>query len=570
MARIYPELTEAEIDLIKSKAERKFYRACRDQLDDEWLVLHSIPYIVKISGTPRDGEADFIIFSQEKGFIVVEIKGGAINYNPATGHWSSTNDMGTNKIKDPFRQGTDEKYAILNLIKKHRDWPSLRIPHLACGHAAFFPNLDNLSPLVTPQGPLEIMGGRQALDRLENWILSVFKYWQGEAPNQQPLGKAGMKVVEDIFCKPREVRPLISAELRDEEEFRIKLTHKQSIYLRAMGKRKKASICGGAGTGKTLLALERAEQLARAGNKTLLLCYNLPLAEHLKAVVGKNDNLLPMTFYQLCEWRIEQAFQKKKGDLLEKAKLNYPNESQFHVHLPYALAYSTEELPERFNAIVIDEGQDFKNTFWLPIEMLLKDEKESYLYIFFDQNQAIYQSMPDFPITDEPFPLTTNCRNTIYIHDAAYRFYIGDPVDPPEIQGVPIVTLSCPSLDEQGKEVHSLISKLIGQEKVDPIDIVILVASEDKTRYYQYLERLSLLHAIKYSIEAHRIPNTVLVDTVKRFKGLEAAIVLLWGIDGYDPVQDRETLYVAFSRAKSRVYIVGTESGCNKVLKAHL
>jgi len=53
-----------------------------------------------------------------------------------------------------------------------------------------------------------------------------------------------------------------------------------------------------------------------------------------------------------------------------------------------------------------------------------------------------------------------------------------------------------------------------------------------------------------------------LLDTVARFKGLEASVVFLWLPPVIDEDQDREALYVGLSRAKSRVYIVGSKLGC--------
>ena len=50
------------------------------------------------------------------------------------------------------------------------------------------------------------------------------------------------------------------------------------------------------------------------------------------------------------------------------------------------------------------------------------------------------------------------------------------------------------------------------------------------------------------------------METVRRFKGLEAPIVFLWGADRLQLPDDRELLYVGLSRAKSRLYIVGTSS----------
>src|SRR3546814_3045172 len=58
-------------------------------------------------------------------------------------------------------------------------------------------------------------------------------------------------------------------------------------------------------------------------------------------------------------------------------------------------------------------------------------------------------------------------------------------------------------------------------------------------------------------IEAYA-PHSITVDTVARFKGLERAIIILWGLDNSDPQRDRETLYVGMSRAKSILYLCGT------------
>lgn len=567
MAKLIPELTETQIKEIKSRAEQRFYRACRDQLGNGWLVLHSIPYVVTLSGSPKDGEADFVIFSPLRGFLVIEIKGGGVEYNPATHQWTSTNAQGiSNPIKNPFQQGTAEKYAILDLIKNHSGWPMLHISRLTCGHAVFLPDIDDVQPMIMPEAPREILGGRADLQNLETWVNKVFAYWQGNQRSSQALGPEGMKIVEQVFCTTRKVRPLLSAQIRDEEERRIELTLQQSLYLRVIGRRRRAAICGGAGTGKTLLAVDRASQLAKSV-KTLLLCFNRPLADHLKDIIGQNPNLLPMTFHQLCEWRIEQAFQKTGRDLKAEAEQAYPNFNYFNVQLPYALALSTELLPERFDAIIVDEGQDFKDDFWLPLELLLRDEKDSYLYVFLDLNQALYQQNAKLPFKEEPFPLTVNCRNTRHIHEAAYHFYRGDPVDPPSIEGVPVESHPKETLAEQANELHALVSSLINTERVEPKDIVVLVAGHAKDTYMGALRSRLLPKGIKYSIEAHRVPNTVLVDTVGRFKGLEANILILWGLDEFDPAQDKEALYVAFSRAKSRLHLVGTDGACKRALE---
>src|SRR6185369_8815813 len=105
--------------------------------------------------------------------------------------------------------------------------------------------------------------------------------------------------------------------------------------------------------------------LAAAGLRTLLVCYNRPLADHLHSVVGLDANLVVAGFHQLCEWRAQLARQQASVDLMAEAAKAYPGRNKYDVHYPMALARSTEVLNEQFDALVVDEGQDFREDFWL-------------------------------------------------------------------------------------------------------------------------------------------------------------------------------------------------------------
>jgi hypothetical protein len=570
MPRMRPELTEDELNILQSRAEARFYRACREQLRRELLILHSVALIrLTTKNTPEDGEADFVVFDENRGFLVIEVKGGGISHDPVSGTWSSISRANTRQeIKDPFRQGMGQKREILRQIINHHRWPTGK--RVVAGHAAFFPDIEDCRPLCLPHAPAEIIGSRRDLSSLPAWIDSVFNYWKGQERSWQPLGKEGVGIIEDLFCRPIDVRPLVSTRLQEEEVIRIRLTQQQARLLRALGTRKRAAICGGAGTGKTLLAVERAKSLATSGAKTLLLCYNRGLADHLKVVTEGHPNLHAMSFHQLCDWRIRVARTEHGRDLLNEAMQTYPGRDRFDVQLPLALALSTEISDFRYDAIVVDEGQDFRDEFWFPLMCLLSDENESTVYVFFDHNQAIYQPSTKLPIDDDPFVLTTNCRNTTHIHDAAYHYYKGVPTEGPEITGEPVVSLCAPSVRAQATRLHACITHLIVKEEVRPSDIAILVATAAKAAYYAEIKDKPLPQGFRWSIEAHRVPDSVLVDTVSRFKGLESAIVFLWGLQELQPDMDRENLYVGFSRAKSRLYLVGTEQICRTLLEYEL
>ena len=270
-----------------------------------------------------------------------------------------------------------------------------------------------------------------------------------------------------------------------------------------------------------------------------------------------------MSFHQLCHRQVEKANHASGRDLVSEAKVTYPGKGLYEVQMPNALGYSLEILPDRYDAIVCDEGQDFREEFWVPLEFLLSDYDRSPLYVFYDDNQNLYARAGTFPIRDEPFSLTTNCRNTAPIHEAAYKYYKGVPVSPPDIQGDVVQFDESPNRDSQAVKINARIVDLIARQGVNPTDITVLVADAlHKAEYYAALQKHPLPKPATWLEEGSRSKSAVLMDTIQRFKGLESSIVILWGLDTIDLSQRHELLYVGMSRAKSLLVIVGRASTC--------
>jgi len=436
--------------------------------------------------------------------------------------------------------------------------PAFAGRRLLFAHGAFFPDVDRVDAIKQPGIAPVMVGGRLHLRGLEAWLAVLFDYWRGQDVRFVPPGSAGATILEKLLCGPIRVKPLIAKEIADEEAVRVTLTQQQARLLRALGGRRRAVICGGAGTGKTLLALERARELAAQGLTTLLVCYNRPLADYLKAAAQGVDNLHAMTFHQLCEWRISVARGETGRDFLVEAIAAYPMGDRFKVQLPFALALAVEATKFRYDAVIADEAQDFAPEFWLGLDTLLASETGSWLYVFFDHNQAIYAGAPMPPINDPPFVLTVNCRNTGVIHAAAYQYYSGPETDAPVIVGAEIEVMSDFNEAKRVVWIQELVSKLISEEGVSPTDIAVLVVRGATQAFYDALAARRLPRGASWGVKQHRVDGHVVIDTVSRFKGLEAAVVILCGFEGADVRADCELFYVGLSRAKSRVYLVGS------------
>jgi hypothetical protein len=87
---------------------------------------------------------------------------------------------------------------------------------------------------------------------------------------------------------------------------------------------------------------------------------------------------------------------------------------------------------------------------------------------------------------------------------------------------------------------------------------VVLIAKRPKAYVYELLQLRPIHGSVTWAIEVHRRARSVLVDTVARFKGLEAQAVVLWLGEEVVDEEQWETVYVGSTRAKSLLCIVGT------------
>lgn len=568
MTTIIPELTNAQLAELPSQAEAKVYKALRDGLPSDFIVFFQVGWILRREEeNAKDGETDFVICHPDLGYICVEVKGGGVGFDSSSGEWFSV-DRHHHKhaINNPVSQALKAKYSIRSKLNEHQRWRELSLTNVLRGHAVFFPDIGDANALSRPDMPAALIGCFKNLQNSKAWIDSVFAYWRNDAPGYASIGRRGLDVFREVFARSFEIAPLVSSQLADLEARRLVLTKDQMRVLDFLRSRRRVAVSGGAGTGKTVLALEKARRLAAEGFRTLLTCYNRQLADHLSSLCTGTQNLNVMSFHQLCHRQVERANRTSGRDLVSEAKLTYPGKGLYEVQLPNALGYSIEILPDRYDAIVCDEGQDFCEEFWLPLELLLSDYDKSPLYVFYDDNQNLYSRAGTFPIQDEPFSLTTNCRNTAPIHESAYKHYKGTPVNPPDIPGDEVQFEVAPSRDSQAAKISNLIVDLVAIQGVAPSDITVLLADAiHKAEFYTALRKHPLPKPATWLEEGTGGETTVLIDTIQRFKGLESSVVILWGLDTIDLSHRQELLYVGMSRAKSLLIIVGTRAMCEAI-----
>jgi superfamily I DNA/RNA helicase len=217
------------------------------------------------------------------------------------------------------------------------------------------------------------------------------------------------------------------------------------------------------------------------------------------------------------------------------------------------LLKALERLPaRRFDAIVVDEGQDFRDSWWEPLQLCLADPAGGVLYVFHDDNQQVYRRAGSFPNKLADIPLHDNLRNTQRIHAATTKFYRGEPLRAKGPEGREVECVCAETQAAVVHEVSRILHRLVREEGVPAGDVAVLTGSwEDGP-----LKRGDRIGSFWTTTDQEAEPQKVLLDSVRRFKGLERPVIVLTGIDHLPPDEENALLYVGLSRARVHLAVV--------------
>ena len=525
----------------KSRAERKLYAAFQEQLPDDYVVFHSVSWQARDTAEGvRDGETDFCIAHPDGGILLVEVKGGRIRYDGATGQWFSNRY----RIKDPFEQGHTAKYSLLYKLKETAYW---RDRWLVVEHAVAFPDVP-VKGALRLDAPRELILDAGDVADLRSWVCRAMRYVQGDHPHDRVLGSTGVAHLIDLLSPSWELRSLLATEIEAEQRELVRLTEEQFMMLDFLGRQRRAAICGCAGSGKTTLAVEKGRRLAAQGFRVLLTCFNVNLARFLAADKSLPQRLQVTHFHHLADELVKRA-----------GLLPGPYTSEyFDEILPEQMVEALDVLGPQFDAIIVDEGQDFRDNWWVPLQCLLQDPDRGIFYVFFDDNQNLYQSAQLIPFELAPFSLTRNCRNTRRIHETVMQFYRSDMM--PDAQGPlgrPVQVHSYLSALGLKQALSKVLHQLVAVEGVPSQELVVLTP---RAQERSQLWRLGTLANCRLVDRQAVASGEVFCTTVHSFKGLESPVVILAEIDAFASRDLETVLYVGCSRACNHLLILTSDN----------
>ncbi len=412
MARMYPERLPTTVE---SNAERELFAAFQENVSDRRTVLAGVNWIYSNDrGQARTAEADFVVLDPERGILVIEVKGGTVGHDARSGRWYSISRGGNNHtIKDPVEQARKAFFDLRAELQS--EYKTSRFQYQG-GHGLAFTDGTVEGVALPEDAPRAIIIDRNDLENLDQRIDAMFRFWT--APNDPTPGSAGVQAAVDLLARTWELRSPLAFDVKREASEMRTLTERQFSLLSFIDRNPRALVSGCAGSGKTFLAAEKARRLAERGIPTLLTCFNKALAAWLREQLSPVPETLHIQHFH------EFAYEFAESAGLDPGK---PDEMDFgyyyNIHLPALLMDALARTERRFDAIVVDEGQDFQEDWWLSLLELLRDPDEGIFYIFFDEQQAIYNQGQALPFETPPFELNENLRNTQGIHQHIAHFY---------------------------------------------------------------------------------------------------------------------------------------------------
>lgn len=516
-------------------AERRVWEALIDQLDPDDRVIVG----QRVTDHLKDHEVDFVVAIAGAGIVCLEVKGGQVWHDGQ--HWWQS--RGTRDFTiDPVRQAREACYALRDFIEKDPRWTQGR---LRWDHVVVLPNTELPEDFALPDCPRWKVIDRTDLPQIAAKLRQVLLDQQLDRPLLAPDGVAQLD--EALSGRGLPQLDVVARALENEDAADV-LTEHQSVILDAIRLLNRVEVRGGAGSGKTFLAMEQARRLAREGKRVALVCYSHGLASYLERVTaGWNRGQRPAYVGEFHD--LGKTWGAPAGP---DESLRNEDTAQFWEHdLPRQMAQLAAQLDDghRFDAIVVDEAQDFADAWWDPLLGALRDEEQGGLYVFTDEGQRVFDRHGSPPVPLVPLVLDHNLRNTRQIAKA-FQSLTDHPMRFLGADGPAVKFVACSAqeaMDAGDDQVEWLL-----EQGWRPEDVALLTTG---SRHPEQRERQAAGNAAYW--DSFWDADQVFYGHVLGFKGLERRAVVLVVNEFEEFERSRERLYVGLSRARDQLVVCG-------------
>lgn len=458
----------------------------------------------------RMSEADFVVLAPH-ALIVLEVKGGRIGRRE--GLWTFTDRYGSTNTKreGPFDQARSAMFALEALLRE-------RLPrtHIATGYLVLTPDQELGDDLewerVHHAGPATM-----TVARLEHALRSAIDHWSAKRAAPPGAYAELVRALRPDF----DLVPSLNdraANLRSEY---IELAERQYELVAGAERNPRLLCIGGAGSGKTLLAVETAARAASQGRDVLLTCLSPGLARYLRTVL---------------------------------------NDTSVRVH-PFAETRAVDSA----EVLVVDEAQDLMDLdSYLALDGLVQNGLDHGTWrIFCDpNNQAAVDGAFDRSVLAAlesratTIDLPYNCRNPVPVVQQTQDITGADLGVARAGAGPNVDFANCATPSEAAARLDAHLKRL-RRDEVDLETVAVVTLQDEPADSAAMLSR----HVRNGSLRRYDgdptniMPGAARLMTVAEVKGLEAEHVCVIDVADVEGNLWRSKLYVAMSRPTISLWI---------------
>ena len=513
----------------------------QSSLSEGYEVFHSVSWHSLHEGRDRHGEIDIVVLGPTGNVLLMEIKAGAVSLT--NGEIFKLYADGASNVG---RQTRVQFAAMVHRLQQ-------------AGLYTFVTNCLVLPDYVLGTQQVVSLPPERIIDatrfeQLGSYVLEFLA--QGSAPAGSAQTQSSVQALRQFLCNEFNVTldlRALGAQVRDTT---LRLADGLATWVpRITTPSGVIRVQATAGSGKTQLALRLLQDAAASGLRSLYVCYNRSLADHIGRIAPPKAKVA--SYHELCV----EYYRHSVGEPDFAAQDTYAELTQ---HYCEAVDQNTE-MQGRYQLLVIDEGQDFDPA-WVAA-LLPQLTEDGRIYLLEDEAQRLY-ARDEFDLSDV---VVVNCRDNFRTPRAVCSVINALALTEPPIDARAAYEGELPNfytyssdktlLRETERAVQALVTRGIALSDI----AVISWRGLAKALLVQTpaLGQFSLRRPTgKYTNAGDAIwtDGDLLVESVYRFKGQSAAGIVLTEVD-FEELDEgtKRKLFVGLTRAQLAVEVVLSE-----------